>query len=215
VAKDLDKNLDIWKDRTLFDVTEESNLRIIVSPHQKRKKKLQGSLEKHNEHKNVLNDFSKILLHCLMWKMVPQVEDDLTNQMLEIKPTEKGSKHVFICIMKRIGCHGIEGHQKIAWHMFNWITNFEHELLRKFLARPEPCAGNCRSWMMGTWVGLKDLQYSERREEKKKRWQRKRRKVGQRKWWNTEDGVILRGEGCNVPLKMPLNILWILNVFVL
>ena len=78
----------------LFDVTEESNLRIIVSPHQKRKKKLQGSLEKHNEHKNVLNDFSKILLHCLMWKMVPQVEDDLIDQMLEIKPTEKGSNHV-------------------------------------------------------------------------------------------------------------------------
>ena len=38
VAKDLGKNLDIWKDRTLFDVTEESNLRIIVRPHQKRKR---------------------------------------------------------------------------------------------------------------------------------------------------------------------------------
>ena len=46
MAKDLGKNLDIWKDRTLFDVTEESNLRIIASPHQKRKRKLQGSLEK-------------------------------------------------------------------------------------------------------------------------------------------------------------------------
>ena len=90
MAKDLDKNLDIWKDRTLFDVTEESNLRIIVSPHQKRKKKLQGSLEKHNEHKNMLNDFAKRLFHYLMWKMVPQVEDDLIDQMLEIKPMEKG-----------------------------------------------------------------------------------------------------------------------------
>ena len=66
MAKDLGKNLDIWKDRTLFDVIEESNLRIIVSPHQKKKKKLKGSLEKHNEHKNMLNDFSKGLLHCLM-----------------------------------------------------------------------------------------------------------------------------------------------------
>ena len=45
--------------------------------------------------------------------MVPQVEDDLIDQMLEIKPTGKGSNHVFICIMKMIGCHGIEGHRKI------------------------------------------------------------------------------------------------------
>ena len=51
--------------------------------------------------------------------MVPQVEDDLIDQMLEIKPTKNGSKHIIICIMKMIGCHGIEGHQKIAWHMFN------------------------------------------------------------------------------------------------
>ena len=51
--------------------------------------------------------------------MVPQVEDDLIDQMLEIKLTENGSKHVFICIMKMIGYHGIEGHPKIAWHMFN------------------------------------------------------------------------------------------------
>jgi len=46
VAKDLGKNLDIWKDRTLFDVTEESNLRIIASPHQKRKKKLKSEFGK-------------------------------------------------------------------------------------------------------------------------------------------------------------------------
>ena len=60
MAKDLGKKLDIWKDRTLFDVTEESNLRIIVSPHQKRKKNLKGSLEKkQNVHKNMLNDFPK------------------------------------------------------------------------------------------------------------------------------------------------------------
>ena len=90
MAKDLGKHWDIWKDRTLSDVTEESNLRIIVSPHQKMKKKLKGSLEKHNEHKNMLNDFSKRLLHCLMRKIVPQVEDDLIDKMLEIKPTEKG-----------------------------------------------------------------------------------------------------------------------------
>ena len=87
MAKDLGKNLDIWKDTTLFDVTEESNLRIIVSPHQK--KKLQGSLEKHNEHKSMLNDLSKRLLPCLRWKMIPQVEDDLIDQMLEMKPTEE------------------------------------------------------------------------------------------------------------------------------
>ena len=100
MEKDLGKNLDMWKDRTLFDVTEESNLRIIVSPHQKRKKKLKGSLEKQNEHKNMLNDFPKRLLHCLMWKMVPQVEDDLIDQMLEIKPTENGSNHVLIALWK-------------------------------------------------------------------------------------------------------------------
>ena len=46
--------------------------------------------------------------------MVPRVEDDLTDQMLEIKPTKKGSKHVFICIMKMIGYHGIKEHQEIA-----------------------------------------------------------------------------------------------------
>ena len=45
MAKDLGKNLDIWKDRTLFDVTEENNLRIIVSPHQNMKKKLKRELE--------------------------------------------------------------------------------------------------------------------------------------------------------------------------
>jgi len=45
VAKDLGKNLDIWKDTTLFDVTEENNLRIIVSPHQNMKKKLKRELE--------------------------------------------------------------------------------------------------------------------------------------------------------------------------
>ena len=98
MAKDLGKNLDIWEDRTLFDVTGESNLRIIVSPHQKRKKKLKGSLGKHNEHKNMINDLSKRLLHCLMWKMVPQVEDDLIDQMLEVKPTEKGSNHVLFTL---------------------------------------------------------------------------------------------------------------------
>ena len=48
--------------------------------------------------------------------MVPQVEDDLIDQMLEIKPMEKGSKHVFICIMKMIGDHGIKGHQKVAYY---------------------------------------------------------------------------------------------------
>ena len=101
MEKDLGKkNLDIWKDSTLFDVTEESNLRIIVSPHQKRKKKLQGSLEKHNEHKIMLNDLSKRLLPCLRWKMVPQVEDDLIDQMLEIKQTEKGSNHVLFALWK-------------------------------------------------------------------------------------------------------------------
>ena len=45
MAKDLGKNLDIWKDTTLFDVTEENNLRIIVSPHQNMKKKLKRELE--------------------------------------------------------------------------------------------------------------------------------------------------------------------------
>jgi len=41
----------------------------------------------------------------------------------------------------------------------------------------------------------KDLRGSEQREEKKKRGQNRRRKDGQRKCWNTEDDVILRGEG--------------------
>ena len=31
-------------------------------------------------------------------------------------------------------------------------------------------------------------------------------KVGQRKCWNTEYGVILSGEGCNIPVKLPSNI---------
>ena len=31
-------------------------------------------------------------------------------------------------------------------------------------------------------------------------------KVGQKKCWNIEDGVILRGEGCNIPIKLPSNI---------
>ena len=48
--------------------------------------------------------------------MVPQVEDDLIDQMLEIKPTEKGSNHVFICIMKMIGYYGIKEHEKIAYY---------------------------------------------------------------------------------------------------
>ena len=136
-----------------------------------------------------------------MWKMVPQVEDDLIDQMLEIKPTEKGSNHVFICIMKMIGCHGIEGYQKIVGHMFNWTPIFEHELLRNFLARPEPYAGNYRSWMMGTWEVQKGLQGSEWRDEKKKRWFRMRGKWSKDK--NTEDGVNFRGGGCNVPLIHP------------
>jgi len=42
------QNLDIWKDRTLSDVTEESNLRIFVSPHQNIKE-TQGEFGKHNE----------------------------------------------------------------------------------------------------------------------------------------------------------------------
>ena len=54
MAKDLGKNLDIWKDRTLFDVTEESNLSIIASPHQKKERETQRESEKHNEHKNML-----------------------------------------------------------------------------------------------------------------------------------------------------------------
>ena len=54
VVKDLGKNLDIWKDRMLFDVAEESNLRIIVSPHQKKEKEnSKGVWKKHNEHKNM------------------------------------------------------------------------------------------------------------------------------------------------------------------
>ena len=48
--------------------------------------------------------------------MVPQVEDDLIDQMLEVKPTEKDSNHVFICIMKTIGYHGLKEHQEIAYY---------------------------------------------------------------------------------------------------
>ena len=47
MAKDLGKNLDIWKDRTLSDVIEESNLRFFVSPHQDIKE-TQGEFGKHN-----------------------------------------------------------------------------------------------------------------------------------------------------------------------
>ena len=48
----------------------------------------------------MLNDLSKRLLPCLRWKMVPQVEDDLIDQMLEIKQTEKGSNHVLFALWK-------------------------------------------------------------------------------------------------------------------
>ena len=48
--------------------------------------------------------------------MVPHVEDDLIDQMLEIKPMENGSNHVFICIMKMIGYHGVKEHHKIAYY---------------------------------------------------------------------------------------------------
>ena len=58
------------------------------------------------------------------------------------------------------------------------------------------------------WGLEKDRMISSIQNDKRKRRKddKKRRKVGQRKCWNTEDGVILRGEGCNIPLKMPLNI---------
>ena len=60
MAKELGKNLDISKDMTLFDVTEESKLRIIASPHQKKERETQREFgKKHNEHKNLLNDFAK------------------------------------------------------------------------------------------------------------------------------------------------------------
>ena len=51
--------------------------------------------------------------------MVPQVEDDQLTKCWRQNQWKSGGNHVFICIMKIIGCHGIEGHQKIAWHMFN------------------------------------------------------------------------------------------------
>ena len=98
MAKDLGKNLDIWKDRTLFDVTEESNLRIIVSPHQKRKKKLKRSLEKHNEHIKTCRRIFQKTVTLLNVEKVPHVQDDLIDQMLEIKPTEKASNHVLFAL---------------------------------------------------------------------------------------------------------------------
>ena len=36
--------------------------------------------------------------------------------MTELSKGWKDSNHVFVCIMKMIGCHGIEGHQKIAYY---------------------------------------------------------------------------------------------------
>ena len=91
--------MDIWEDKTLFDVTGESNLRIIVSPHQKRKKKLKRSLEKHNEHikKTCRRIFQKTVA-LLNVEKVPHEEDDLIDQMLEIKPTEKASNHVLFAL---------------------------------------------------------------------------------------------------------------------
>ena len=84
-----------------------------------------------------------------------------------------------------------------------------------FLARPEPCVGNCRSWMMGTWEVSKDLQGSEWRDEKKKRWIRRRGNWS--KYKNTEDGVNFRGGGCNVPLMHPkkIRIFWMYDVLIL
>ena len=90
-----------------------------------------------------------------------------------------------------IGYHGI---CLIELQFWTWIA-------KKILARLEPCAGNCRSWMMGTWEVPKDLQGSEWSDEKKKRWLRRRGNWSKGK--NTEDGVNFRGEGCNVPLIHP------------
>ena len=91
MAKDLGKkNLDIWKDTTLFDVTEESNLRIIVSPHQE--KETQREFEKHNVETCLMN-FPKeyYITKCERWRIFPQVEDDMTIQRLENKkPTTNG-----------------------------------------------------------------------------------------------------------------------------
>ena len=103
-------------------------------------------MEKHNEHKNMLNDFSERLLHCLMWKRVPHVEDDLIERMSEIKPTEKGSNHVYLHY-EMIEYHGIKEHQKIAdyynakesiaYVLLNY--NVVHVVLKKWWVRPKTC----------------------------------------------------------------------------
>ena len=47
----------------------------------------------------MLNDlFQKTATLLNVKKMVPQVEDDLIGQMLEIKPMEKGSNHVLFIL---------------------------------------------------------------------------------------------------------------------
>ena len=47
----------------------------------------------------MLNDFSKNTVTLLnVKKMVPHVENDLIDQMLEIKPMENGSNHVLFAL---------------------------------------------------------------------------------------------------------------------
>ena len=45
--------------------------------------------------------------------MVPQEEDDLIDQMLEIKPTEKGSNHVLFALWKVIGHYDADKTRKL------------------------------------------------------------------------------------------------------
>ena len=59
------QNLDIWKERTLSDVTEESNLRIFCKSTPEQKKKLKGSLEKRIRCKNMLNEFLQLITTLL------------------------------------------------------------------------------------------------------------------------------------------------------
>ena len=144
-----------------------------------------------------------------MWKMVPQVEDDLIDQMLEIKPMEKCSNHVLFVLWKWLDITAKETPEncillqckRIYGICLTELQFLEHELLRKFWLDP-----NLLQVIAGLeWWGLeqyeKDLQGSEWRDEKKKRWLRIREKWSKDK--NTEDGVNLRGRGCNVPLIHP------------
>ena len=80
------------------------------------------------------------------------------------------------------------------------IIIFEHDQLIKNLARPEFLQENRRYGTIATWEDTKRTQGTRMKKDENKKGQRKWKKEIVLKNRNIEDGVILRGRGCNIPL---------------